>query len=118
MTGSYGSLVDYVRVYGQYGGTPPIPEWSETQRGDPRPARLWMGLFIPTAVVALIPVAILGSAMPELTTPALWSLVLAWFGLVHLISSMLAQPVCDWLADVPRHGLETVEYTTRQEAAA
>ncbi|MFC7026368.1 hypothetical protein ACFQJ5_16680 [Halomicroarcula sp. GCM10025324] len=119
MTGSYGSLLDYVRVYGQYGGTPPIPEWSDIQRGDPRPTRLWMTLFIPTGLLALLPVGVIASAIANpLATPNLWSLGLAWSGLAFIISSTLIQPVADWWTDTPRHGLETVEYTTGQEAAA
>ncbi|WP_135304118.1 hypothetical protein [Haloarcula amylovorans] len=112
MTGKYGSLVAYIRAYNQYGGKPPIPEFADVERGEPRPKWHWRALFIPTALLALVPVVVIGSRMnPPLTTPGVAALSLAWFGLVFTIASMLTQPFSDWLRDVPRYGLNEIDAT-------
>lgn len=119
MTGKYGSLVAYIRAYQQYGGTPPIPEFADVERGDPRPKWHWRALFIPTAFIALLPVAVIESEMSApLTSPELAALGLAWIGVVHVVAMMLTQPFSDWWRDVPRYGLATVDTTADAQEAA
>lgn len=119
MTGKYGTLTDYIRAYQQYGGTPPIPEFSDVERGDPRPKWHWRALLIPTAILAFLPVALIWSEMSApLTTPDVAALALAWSGMLILVSMMLTQPFSDWWRDVPRYGLETVDTKTEMQEVA
>ena len=106
MTGKHGSLLEYIAVYKEYGGQPPIPDAAPEQRGDRYPARVW----IPLALVGLaLGLAVMSPLFGVVSSdPADWQLFAVVVGSIsfgHVAMTTVLHPAADWIADVPRVGL-------------
>lgn len=111
MAGKHGTLREYYRAYSRYGGTPPIPNWADSKRGDTRDGHVWKLLYVPVLAIStalLVPVML--ALQQPVGTPTLGALGALWVMSQGFLSMWLAQPVADWWADLPRRGLPQIDF--------
>lgn len=120
MTGTHGSLWQYLKAYQVYGGTPPIPVESDATRGETRRKALLVPVMVVTWAVGLLPVIpVLFELGPEAGTVVTGAIAISWIGISQMVLIHVSCPFMDWVEDVPRHGLSgTRDHDSVKEVSA
>lgn len=110
MPGEYGTIRQYVRAHWECGGKPPIPEWSDHSRGEPRSRPVWIALLVTSLAFGIVPLLPVIAVLPQdPSTPLVASLAFLWFSAAYHVTGMVLNPLADWWGDLPRRGLAKVE---------
>ena len=106
MTGTHGSLWQYLKAYQVYGGKPPIPEESDASRGETRRKVVQYPVMAVTWIIALLPVIpVLPVVGGDTGTVVTGAIAISWIGISHMLLIQVSCPFLDWVEDVPRYGL-------------